>query len=425
MATAIACAGFRRPFTVMTVLFAAITGTVPGWQPPPQDSSGPQSAPTDIGTTSRFVMGDVIAIESGGQSLTLRTNQGDVRVQLGEQTQYLSLSPGETTLETAEEIVLADISIGDRVLARGTVEPDRKLVLARQLIVMSGSAIAMKREREREEWRRRSIAGTVTAIESTMKEISVRLRSSEGPPSIMVTTGDHVVFRRYSPDSVRFADARLSSFAQLEVGDQLRALGERSADGARFQAEQIVSGSFTMAGGPITTIDVSAGEIRINDIPTGQPTTFVIKKDSMLRRLSPEVAARLAQLSQGGDTRSIPSQTRGSQPGRSSRPGGRNGRGREVPGNIGDDPNGPGEGNILELIENLPAISLADLKPGEMILVSAAKGTDSTRLTAIVVAAGVEALLTPPRQSRQAGPANLGLGLPGNILDLIVGPLGE
>ena len=67
------------------------------------------------------------------------------------------------------------------------------------------------------------------------------------------------VFRRYAPDSVKFADALPSSFAELKVGDQLRSLGNKDAAGTRVEAETIVFGSFVMAGGPVTAIDPRRG----------------------------------------------------------------------------------------------------------------------------------------------------------------------
>ena len=65
-------------------------------------------------------------------------------------------------------------------------------------------------------------------------------------------------FRRYAPDSVRFSDAKPGSFADLKVGDQLRVLGEKNADGTRIKAEAIVSGSFRNIAGVIKSIDASA-----------------------------------------------------------------------------------------------------------------------------------------------------------------------
>jgi hypothetical protein len=51
-------------------------------------------------------------------------------------------------------------------------------------------------------------------------------------------------------------------------------------------------------------------------------------------------------------------------------------------------------GDIGQMLERLPAMSLSDLKPKDAIMVSTTMGTDPTRVTAIMLLAGVEPILT-------------------------------
>jgi hypothetical protein len=46
------------------------------------------------------------------------------------------------------------------------------------------------------------------------------------------------------------------------------------------------------------------------------------------------------------------------------------------------------------MLDNLPAMPISELKPGDAIMVSTTQGTDSGRVTAIMLLAGVEPLLT-------------------------------
>jgi hypothetical protein len=46
------------------------------------------------------------------------------------------------------------------------------------------------------------------------------------------------------------------------------------------------------------------------------------------------------------------------------------------------------------MLDNLPAMPLSELKPGDAIMVSTTQGTDPGRVTAITLLAGVEPLLT-------------------------------
>src|SRR5687768_12176150 len=93
--------------------------------------------------------------------------------------------------------------------------------------------------------------------------------------------------RRYAPDSIKFSDAKPSKFGELKVGDQLRALGDRTEDPLRFKPQKVVTGSFRTVGGVVTAIDPATGEIRINELEKKTPLTIVIKQDAVLRRFPP------------------------------------------------------------------------------------------------------------------------------------------
>jgi hypothetical protein len=51
-------------------------------------------------------------------------------------------------------------------------------------------------------------------------------------------------------------------------------------------------------------------------------------------------------------------------------------------------------GDVGQMLDNLPAMPISDLKPGDAIMVSTTQGTDPGRVTAITLLAGVEPLLT-------------------------------
>lgn len=382
------------------VLFAL---TIAGTARAQTASPSPAASAPDIGITATLALGDVTEVDSSGRGLTIKTKDGDILVLLSEKTEYKKVKPGETSLQNAEAATLSDIGVGDRVIAMGKVAEDRKSVPARRVVLMTKAAIAEKREQERLEWQRRGIVGRIGALNAETKEISLMMRAPAGERPITLVAPDKVIFRRYAPDSVRFSDAKPSSFAELKVGDQLRARGERSADGARFTAEEIVSGSFRMVGGAITAINPATNEIVITNLQTSQPVTIVVNKDSVMRRIPPEMAAMIAQRRQ---------QQQAGAPNTPPTGGG--------PGTAEGQPRG-GRGNDLdEMIERLPQVALTDLKKGDVIAVSSTTGADPARVTAIKLVAGIEALMT-----RQQGPAASGgqspsLNLPG--LDSIGGP---
>lgn len=364
------------------------------------------AAKSDI--TATYALGEVMSVDATGKQIMLHTTVGDISVLLGDATKYKRVAPGAKTISDAEAITLADVGVGDRIIAQGKVAADRKSVPARQLIVMSKAAIAQKHERDREQWRRRGISGRVTAINPSANEITISARSREGERAVVIAANDKASFRRYAPDSVKFDDAKQSSLAEIKVGDQLRALGERSTDGSRFTPEEVVTGSFRMVGGTITAINSATNEIKVTPLQTNQLLTVVVNKDSVLRRIPPEIAMMVAMRRQGGGgfggaaAQSIGNASGGGQAnpagavsGREARPGG-----GEFPG--GNHPRmggGGGGGDLQEMVERLPGITLADLKPGDMILVSSTTGTNPSRVTAITLATGIDALLRPPAGS--------------------------
>jgi hypothetical protein len=163
--------------------------------------------------------------------------------------------------------------------------------------------------------------------------------------------------------------------AELKVGDQLRALGTRSADGARFTPEGVLSGSFQTIGGAITEINAGTREIKINDHQSHQAITISVSRDSSLRRLTPELLALLAP-PMTGTSAATPAQSNGNTP--------------------------KADGDLQEMFDQLPTLTLQELKPGESILISSTRGAEPTRVTAIAVVSGVGPLL----QNAQAGRAS-------------------
>ena len=68
---------------------------------------------------------------------------------------------------------------------------------------------------------------------------------------------------RYAPGSVKFDDAAPAPLDQIQKGDQLRARGQRSADGGELTADEVVSGSFRNISGTINLVDASANTITV------------------------------------------------------------------------------------------------------------------------------------------------------------------
>jgi hypothetical protein len=343
-------------------------------------------------TKPTFFPGDVISV--AGDKLSLQTKDGTVEITLQPTTTYKKVSPEKKKLADAVDATLADIGAGDKVLVSSIVPADKKSIPARTVYLITKSDISKRNEAERAAWQTRGISGRVVSIDVPNKKIVVAMRGMGGERNVTLTPKEVIEYRRYSQDSVKFSDAKASSFGELSIGDQLRALGDRSADGTSFEAEKIVSGSFKMVGGTITAIDVEKKEITIKDIQTNKPVTIVVNDSSILKNFPPDMAQMMAARMTGG----------GVQP-----PGGGNVSVRP-PNQAGTQTNPPGggqtrggRGEFDDMIERFPNISLADLKIGAAVAASSTNSTMPGRVTAIKLLSGVEPFFAAAAQAPRGG----------------------
>jgi hypothetical protein len=378
-----------------------------------------QSADPNI--SAKHAIGEIKAIDTSAKQLTIKTDAGSlVTVSLSDKTTYKKLAPGEQSLANATDLTFADLAEGDRVMARGTVSEDRKSVPALQVIVMTKGDLAKKQEAERLEWRRRGILGVITALKPETKEITISNRTMAGTQAVVIPVSDKTEMRRYAPDSIKFSDAKPSSFTELKVGDQLRALGDRAEDPLRFNPQKVVTGSFRTVGGVVTAIDAATGQIKINELEKKTPLTIIIKQDAVLRRFPADMGGLMGGFNrgQGGPAGggAAPAGASGgsqAQQGAQQRPQGAGGPGGPRPG---------GGFNINDMLERLPTISIADVKVGDTIIVSSTQGVDPTRLTAISLVAGADTLLAMLAPRPQAGQApNPAAGLGGSGISFGIG----
>ena len=384
-----------------------------------------QTADPDI--KAKGAVGEVTSIDAPSKLVTIKTNAGSVVMVLyTDVTTYKKLAPGETSLTAATDITFADVGVGDRIWARGTVAEDRKSVSALQIVLMSKGDLAKKQEAERIEWRRRGILGVVTALKPEGNEITISSRTMAGTQSVIIPVSDKTEMLRYAPDSIKFSDAKTSTFAELKVGDQLRALGDRTPDGTHFTPQKVVTGSFRTVAGVVTAVDPATGEIKINELEKKHPLTIVIKSDAVLRKFPPasEMGMIMGGFNRGAGGGAPPA---GGAPA-GGQPAGGQGQGPRPQGAGPGGPGGPGGGrgggfNINDILERLPTISVAEVKVGDTIIVSSTQGVDPSRLTAISLVSGADTLLTmlaPRPQPGQATP-NPAAGLGGGGISFGIG----
>ena len=410
-----------RKLLTLLALALALAGAVPAQRV--VEAAGQTSDP---GITANGVIGEVVAVDQNAKQLFVKTDAGSVViVAIADNSRILRNPPGEQGVDKATPITLAEMTAGDRVFARGTLSDDRKNVMGRILIVNTKADIEKKRETERAEWQARGVVGTVSAVNAETKEITIQTRTPEGPkPVVIVASGGAVKLRRYAPDSIKFADAKPSTFEEVKAGDQLRAKGNKSEDGARFTAEEVVTGAFRTTLGTVKAVDTAKNEITIEQASDKKPLIVVVRPDSVLK----QVPAEMGMMMMGGG--GAAGRTEGSGPpaaGGSSPQGGGGVGARSVvvqgpPGSapLAGSQGAPGQGGPVrrmmdpqQMLERLPAVTLAELKPGQMIVISSTVGADPTRVTAIQLVSNVEPLVAMMSRRPGGGAPGGGGAMPG------------
>jgi len=344
------------------------------------------SAPQAAVTRS---LGTVKAIS--GKSITLTTDAGsDISVLLQDGARLLRVEPGEKDLKNAAPFELQDLQPGDRVLVRGKMADDGKSLLAASLIAMKKMDIAQKQAHEREEWQRRGVGGLVSAVDPSSGTITITTTAAGTSKDVAIRASKNTVLRRYSPNSIKFDEAKAAPIGEIKAGDQLRARGTRSADGSELTADEVVSGSFRNIAGTIASIDSSAGTITVMDLTSKKSVVIKVTGESQLRKLPPPMAQRIAARLKGssgdgppaaaGQRPAEPSATNGIAPTHSA--------GRP---DSGQPAQGPSD--LQQALSRMPAASLSDLNKGDAVMIVATSGTQDGGATAITLLAGVEPIL--------------------------------
>lgn len=380
-------------------------------------------APALQGIKPNLAVGDVSAISQADNKISLQTSDGAIEVVLATTTAFKKVAADKPNLQAAVDSSVSEISVGDKLLVLGKVAADKKSVPAKTVYIMTKSDIAKRDTAERDAWRTRGVSGKVAKIDYAAKQITLAPRGM-ATTEVVITPKDNVKYSRYASDSNKFSDAKDSSLAEIKIGDEVRALGDKSEDGSSIKAEQIVSGSFKTVVGTITAIDAAKNEITIKEAQTGNTATVVVNTNSVLRKFPTEMATMIAGMGggmrpagtgQGGNQTGQNNPPQGSGQGRGQGQGtGRPEGGMRPGGGFGGGMRG-GRGDLDTMLERLPTIALSDLKVGDAIGVSSTSGAEANRYTAIKLVSGIEPFIAAQTVGRGAGGRNqnISIDIPG------------
>jgi hypothetical protein len=325
-----------------------------------------------------------------GNSLTVQSDDGpQVTVTIQDGTLFLQVNPGEKDLKQAVPIRLQDLQTADRILVRGSGSLDNKAITASVVIIMKKIDLEARHQHEQQDWQKRGIGGLVSSADPATGDIAITVIAAGGKKQVVVQTTKQTIVRRYAGNSTKFDDAKPSTVAEIQPGDQLRARGTRNEDGTQFNAEEVVSGAFRNIAGTVSAIDSATATMTVADSITKKPVQVKVTSESQLRKLPVAMAQRIATRLKGGQPAAgTPGNTAGHRPdspgtaGPNSQPSGQEGQATGSP-----------AGDLQQMLGRLPASALGDFQKGDAVMIVSTEGSGDA-VTAITVLGGVEPILS-------------------------------
>ncbi len=360
--------------------------------------------------------GDVTSIEPS--KIVLKTKDGTLDVTLSATTEFKRVPPENPVLKAAVASTFGDIGEGDKLVVTGIMSDDKKTLPARAVYLMTKSDISQKQANESSRWATRGVSGRVAAVDTITNQIKVEVRGLGTSTTVVLTPKEGAKVLRYAPNSVQYSEAKVSGINEIQAGDMIRALGDRSADGASFAAEEIITGAFRTVAGTVKSLDLTKNEVVITDAQTQKDLTVELGSATLLKKFPEEMAQRMAGMQGGGPRPGGPGGAGAPRPSANGAPAG----GQGGPGRPGG---GASRGGIDDMLERFPTITVSDLKVGDVIAVSSTRTNNLERITAIKLLAGVEPFLRAAQAQAaasggQRGQGTLSLDIPG--LDGFGGP---
>jgi hypothetical protein len=332
------------------------------------------------------VSGAITAVNGSSNVVTVKSTTGEtVDLTVTPHSFILHLPLGETDRTKAAKLAIGDLSAGEELVASYQLSADGKVKEVRTIYVRTKADLEEMAKKDDDDWRKRGTTGNLSALSPETKTFTIKVGSKE----VTVKPGEKAEYLRYAPDSAKSTDAKLSTFAELKAGDEVHVLGNKNPEGTEIAAEKVVFGYFPQIAATIKSVNASGNELVVTDLATKKPVTIRVVSDSIMKKL-PDMAAQMLARRYGA--------ARGGAEGAGGRGAGRGG-GFGGPGGLGGPggPGGPGGGrggDVGQMLDRAPAITLADLKAGDAIMVKTTAGSGAGPGTAVMLIAGVEPILT-------------------------------
>jgi len=349
-----------------------------------------------------------------GAALTLGQASGpDVSVTIQPSARILRLAPGDKDLKNATALQMTDLHVGEMVRVRGSGSADGNSISVLEVIVITQAAVAAVSDQMKQDWQKRGTGGLVDSVDAASGNVTLSIPTLAGKKTILIHTSKETVVHRYAPDSAKPEDAKPSSLTDIHAGDQLRARGNKNADGSEISAEEIYAGVFPQFAATVKSIDANSGILTIQDLSTKKTVQVKVSTDSQLHKIPAQMAQMFAARLKG----TMPAGTPGAA-GAKPTEGGNNQApspgGSTWSGGAGGSNRSGGPPDLQRLLSRMPSTTLAEmnLQKGDAVIILATEGSATSPHTAITLLSGVEPILqaSPSAQAMMLTPWNLGGG---------------
>ncbi len=353
------------------------------------------------------VVGEITKVDAPTKVISIKTDKGATTVKFSDQTQILQLPAGELDPAKGTAIKAEAIEAGDKLELARVQTKDPTGLPARTVIVKKAADVTKEVQMKAQAWQTQTTAGSAESVDVAGKKIVRKVKGANFDPDRDVTLdmSVRVNYQRFSDVTLAYANSEAAD--AVKVGDHLRVLGAKDADGSNIKVTDIAADDIRQFGATYKSLDPATGQIQATDTAK-KPVVIVVRPNTKVKRLDDPTALMIARIVnpsfQGGAGGR--GAGRGAGGGAGAGDGG-GGGGRGFGGQAGGAPGGSGFGGrgggggrgrgganqIQTLLDQQPDIKIADLKPGEPIIVSGPGSADSPNLTATMVLAGVDPIL--------------------------------
>jgi Cu/Ag efflux protein CusF len=385
------------------IAFSGLMQSIASAQAPPA---------TSVYTT---IQGTITKVDLDGKVISIKTDAGDTTVKFSNLTRVMELPPGESDTKKATPLKPEDISVGDHILARAQTK-DLTGLPAGFLYINRASDIAKENAAKAQEWQTQAVSGFAESVDPGSKKITMKVKGAAGAPDrdVVLDLSGSVSYQRFSDKSFDYERTDVNA---IKTGDHLRVLGTKNADVTQIKVTDLAADAIKQIGATIKSIDPATGQITAIDTAK-KPVTITVRTATKVKRLDDPTAQMIARIVNPSFQGAGRGGGRGAGGGAGAGDGAGAGGGRSFGGGqaSGGAPGGSGgrggrarggAGQIQNLIDQQPDAKVADLKPGEPIIVSGPSSPDSSSFSAMMVLAGVDPIL---RAAPSTGADPLGSG---------------